>query len=432
MLTDFGIRARQAARALATQPRERKDRGLNLLAEALMANEAAILAANRVDVETALRAGLSPALVDRLTLDPARVEGIAADVQGVAALPDPVGETFESAILANGLRVHKRRVPLGVLGVIYESRPNVTIDVTALALKTGNAVILRGGSETVRSNRALVEVVHQALGSAGLPVDAVQFIDDPDRARVTELLHLDAYVDLIIPRGGNALHEFCRHNSSIPVITGGIGICHLFVDETADIQAACRVIHNAKTQRPTVCNALDTVLVHRARAAEFLPALVHMLSADGVSFRADPSVLPYLATIPGPQDDAAVDHHPPLPESVRLAGPQDFDTEWLSLVLGLKVVDSVAEAMEHIRLHSTGHSDGILTADKENARRFVEEIDSAAVYVNASTRFTDGSQLGLGAEVAISTQRLHARGPMGLRELTTYKWVIVGDYHVRG
>jgi glutamate-5-semialdehyde dehydrogenase len=430
MLTDLGRRARQAARALATQPTEAKNRGLNLLAEALIENKGAILAANQVDVEAALRAGLSPAQVDRLTLNPVRLEGIAADVQGVAALPDPVGETFESTTLANGLRVHKRRVPLGVLGVIYESRPNVTIDVTALALMTGNAVILRGGSETVGSNRALVEIVHQALGSAGLPVDAVQFIDDPDRALVTELLHLDAYVDLIIPRGGNALHEFCRHNSSIPVITGGIGICHLFVDETAELQAACRVIHNAKTQRPTVCNALDTVLVHRARAAEVLPGLVQRLSADGVSFRADPSAAAYL--VPGSQEAGAPDHPATLPEAVQLAGPQDFDTEWLSLVLGLKVVDDLPQAIEHIRLHSTGHSDGILTADEANARRFIEEVDSAAVYVNASTRFTDGSQLGLGAEVAISTQRLHARGPMGLRELTTYKWVVVGDYHVRG
>ncbi len=432
MLIEIGARARQAARMLATLSTEAKDHGLNILADALIAHQAVILAANQADVHAAQQADLSAALVDRLTLTPARLEGIAADVRGVASLPDPVGEVFESKTLANGLRAHKRRVPLGVLGVIYESRPNVTIDVAGLALKTGNAVILRGGSETLQSNRALVEVVHQALLAASLPVDAVQFIDDPDRSRVTELLHLDGYVDLIIPRGGNPLHEFCRHNSSIPVITGGIGICHLFVDETVDLNAACRVIHNAKTQRPTVCNALDTVLVHRSRAAEFLPALVRMLSADGVVFRAHPSAVPFLASTPGPRIAAAAGRDPALPESVSLAGPQDFDTEWLSLVLGLKVVDSLAEAMEHIHLHSTGHSDGILTSNEENARRFTEEIDSAAVYINASTRFTDGGQLGLGAEVAVSTQRLHARGPMGLRELTTYKWVVVGDYHVRG
>ena len=432
MLIEIGKRARQAARTLATLPTEAKDRCLILLAEALIARQAIILAANQADVQAAQLAGLSPALVDRLTLTPARLEGIAADVRGVASLPDPVGEVFESKTLANGLRAHKRRVPLGVLGVIYESRPNVTIDVAALALKTGNGVILRGGSETLRSNRALVEVVHEALLAAGLPVEAVQFIDDPDRARVTELLHLDAYVDLIIPRGGNSLHEFSRRNSSIPVITGGIGICHLFVDETVDLDAACRVIHNAKTQRPTVCNALDTVLVHRSRAAKLLPALVRMLSVDGVVFRADPSALPFLASTPDAQGAAKADRESTLPESVTLAGPQDFDTEWLSLVLGLKVVDSLGEAMEHIHRHGTGHSDGILTSNEANARRFTAEVDSAAVYVNASTRFTDGGQLGLGAEVAVSTQRLHARGPMGLRELTTYKWVVVGDYHVRG
>lgn len=431
MLTEIGRRARGAARTLALLSTEAKDRDLNLLADALIAHQAILLAANQADVHAAQQAGLSPGLIDRLTLTPARLEVMAADVRGVTSLPDPVGEEFESKTLANGLRAHKQRVPLGVLGVIYESRPNVTIDVACLALKTGNAVILRGGSETLKSNRALVEVVHQVLRAARLPVDAVQFIDDPDRARVTELLHLDAYVDLIIPRGGNSLHEFCRRNSTIPVITGGIGICHLFVDETVDLDAACRVIRNAKIQRPTVCNALDTVLVHRSRAAELLPALVSALSADGVKFRADSSAVPYLAGGASASNGAIAGADPTLPESVRLAGPQDFDTEWLSLVLGLKVVESLTEAIEHIHLHSTGHSDGILTSNDANARRFIQEVDSAAVYVNASTRFTDGSQLGLGAEVAVSTQRLHARGPMGLRELTTYKWVVIGDYHVR-
>ena len=293
----------------------------------------------------------------------------------------------------------------------------------ALALKTGNAVILRGGSESLRSNRALVAVVQQALGAVGLSEQAVQFVDDPDRARVLELLHLDAWVDLIIPRGGNALHEFCRKNSSIPVITGGIGICHLFVDESADLEASLRVVHNAKTQRPTVCNALDTILVHRACASLFLPAVVDRLAPSGVSFRADPSAIPFLA--------GTTSAGTGLPASVLQAGPDDFDTEWLSLVLGLKVVEGLDQAMEHIREHGTGHSDGILTADPMNARRFLAEVDSAAVYHNASTRFTDGGQFGLGAEIAISTQKLHARGPMGLRELTTYKWVIYGENHVR-
>jgi glutamate-5-semialdehyde dehydrogenase len=307
--------------------------------------------------------------------------------------------------------------------VIYEARPNVTLDVAGLALKTGNAVILRGGSETLRTNRELVGVIRRVLQDCDLPEDAVQFIDDPDRARVMELLQMYEYVDMLIPRGGASLHQFCRENSRIPVITGGIGICHLFVDESADLGAALKVLYNAKTQRPTVCNALDTALVHRSVAAKFLPQLVADLEPAGVTFRADESAVPFLL-----RDDLERG----LPASLSPARPGDFDTEWLSLVLGLKVVDGIDEAIEHITIHSTQHSDGILTRDEANARRFIAEVDSAAVYVNASTRFTDGSQLGLGAEVAISTQRLHARGPMALRELTTYKWVVQGDYTIRG
>jgi glutamate-5-semialdehyde dehydrogenase len=418
-LEAMGARAREAARRLSLARREQKDQALLALASRLLAQAEAILDANHQDVEAGAQAGLTPALLDRLTLNPARLEGIAADLRKVAGLPDPVGERFEQSVLPNGLRVHKQRVPLGVLGVIYEARPNVTIDVAGLALKTGNAAILRGGSETMRSNQALVEVIRQSLEASGLPADAVQWIDNPDRALVGELLRMDRYVDMIIPRGGQALHEFCRQNSRIPVITGGIGICHLFVDETADQPAARRVIHNAKTQRPSVCNALDTVLVHQALAAEFLPELVAELSQAGVVFRADPQAMQALSETANP------------PGAVQPAGPQDFDTEWLSLVLGLKVVSGLDEALEHIRRHSTGHSDGILTRDEANASLFIAGVDSAAVYVNASTRFTDGAELGLGAEVAISTQRLHARGPMALRELTTYKWVIQGDYTVR-
>ena len=418
-LDEMGARAKAAAQQLAQASREQKDAALLTLAGLLLAQSDSILDANHQDVEAGAQAGLTPALLDRLTLNPDRLEGMAADLRKVAGLPDPVGEIFESAVLPNGLRVHKQRVPLGVLGVIYEARPNVTIDVAGLALKTGNSAILRGGSETMQSNRALVEVIRQALDANGLPADAIQWIDDPDRALVGDLLQLDRYVDMIIPRGGAALHAFCRQNSSIPVITGGIGICHLYVDQTADQPAARRVIHNAKTQRPSVCNALDTVLVHQSVAAEFLPVLVAELGQAGVTFRA------------GPQAVQALGGGASLPDSVQPAGPQDFDVEWLSLVLGLKVVSGLEEAMEHIRQHSTGHSDGILTRDEANARRFVARVDSAAVYVNASTRFTDGAELGLGAEVAISTQRLHARGPMALRELTTYKWVIQGDYTVR-
>lgn len=416
-MIEIGKQARRAAHRLARVDSRQKQEVLSALAERILNDTSRILQANDQDVQAARQAGLSPALVDRLALNPARLQGIAADLRSVAGLPDPVGEVIESSTLPNGLRVRRQRVPVGVLGVIYEARPNVTLDVAGLAIKTGNAAILRGGSETIHSNRILVSIVQKVLAENGLPAQAIQFVDDPDRGLVLALLQLSDYVDMIIPRGGAGLHEFCRQNSRIPVITGGIGICHLFVDETADLEAALPVIRNAKIQRPSVCNALDTVLVHRKVAAQFLPGLVRQLEQDGVVFRAAESALACLS--------------PDMPVSVSPAGSQDFDTEWLSLVLGLKVVDGLDEALDHIAIHSTAHSDGILTGSREHAERFIAEVDSAAVYVNASTRFTDGAQLGLGAEVAVSTQKLHARGPMGLRELTTYKWVIEGDYHIR-
>lgn len=307
---------------------------------------------------------------------------------------------------------------MGVLGVIYEARPNVTIDIATLSLKTGNAVILRGGSETLRSNLALVAVIQAALAKVGLPAAAVQIIANPDRALVSELLRLDAYVDMLIPRGGASLHRLCREQSTIPVITGGIGICHLFVDASADLARSLDVIENAKVQRPSVCNALDTVLVHRSVAATFLPALAERLARNHVELRATPDALEIL------RDNAGG-------ATVVPAGPEDFDQEWLALILGVKIVDTLDEAIAHIQQHSTEHSDGILTNDWHNATRFVNAISSAAVFVNASTRFNDGGQFGLGAEVAVSTQKLHARGPMGLEALTTYKWVVYGDMHVR-
>ena len=417
MLEEMGKQARLAAHQLALASNEVKSAALLKLADRLTAESKTILAANNWDIVAARQNGLTPALVDRLMLNESRLAGIAADARSVAALPDPVGEVFDASLLPNGLRLHRQRVPLGVLGVIYEARPNVTIDIAGLALKSGNSVILRGGSETINSNRALVTIIRETLAESGLPVDAVQFIDDPDRARVAELLKLYDYVDMIIPRGGAALHRFCRENSLIPVITGGIGICHLFVDESADLEKCIPVIRNAKIQRPSVCNALDTVLVHQRVAKDFLPRLVARLAEDGVTFRADPLAWEIL--------------HPQNDRFVQPAGADDFDTEWLSLVLGLKVVAGLDEAIQHIALHSTAHSDGILTQDERNAQLFIAQVDSAAVYVNASTRFTDGGQFGLGAEVAVSTQRLHARGPMGLRELTTYKWVVQGDYHAR-
>ncbi|BBB47851.1 glutamate-5-semialdehyde dehydrogenase [Pelolinea submarina] len=409
--------AKQASRGLALLPAEQKNRALENLADWLVSHIDPITTANQQDVADGREAGLTDALIDRLTLTPARIEGMAADLRHVISLSDPVGEVFEEETLENGLSLRKQRIPLGVLAVIYESRPNVTVDVAALALKSGNAVILRGGSETIRSNRVLVGGIHQALEAAGISPDVVQFIDDPDRALVNQLLKMHDFVDMLIPRGGVGLHRFCRENSSIPVITGGIGICHLFVDESANLEKSLPLIRNAKIQRPTVCNSLDTVLVHRKLAADFIPRLVDYLKKDGVTFRVDADFLK--------DSNLAND------DSVQAARPDDFDTEWLSLVLGIKVVDGLEAALVHIAAHSTGHSDGILTENAEHAARFTNEVDSAAVYVNASTRFTDGSQFGLGAEVAISTQRLHARGPMALRELTTYKWVAQGDYLVR-
>ncbi len=416
-LNQIGQRAKAAARILARATTEQKNAALYAIADGLDANAERILAANRQDLEEGRANGLTDALLDRLSLQN-RLAGIAKDVRQVARLPDPVGETFDETVRPNGLRVSKRRTPLGVLGIIYEARPNVTVDVAALALKTSNAAILRGGSETLRSNTALVSVIREALASCGLPADSIQFIESTDRRYVGELLRLHQYVDMIIPRGGQSLHQFCRENSTIPVITGGIGICHLFVDQSADLDAAIEVIHNAKTQRPGVCNALDTLLVHEAVAAGFIPRVIERLGASGVTFRLDPRAW---AVTPNPSGDTRL----------APAGPDDFDTEWLSLILGIKVVSGLDEAIEHIYRHSTAHSDGILTHDEANAARFVDEIDSAAVFVNASTRFNDGGEFGLGAEIAVSTQKLHARGPMGLRELTTYKWVVYGENHVR-
>ena len=414
-LIPMGRRAKEAARSLASAATETKNAFLHHLADGLIAHQDAILAANQEDIAEGRGNGLAENLIDRMTITEARLRGFAADTRNVALLPDPIGREFDSRRLPNGLRVSRRRTPLGVIGLIYEARPNVTVDIAALCIKTGNAVIMRGGKEIRRSNMAILEVIHEALTEVGLPADAVQYIENPDRALVGHLLKLHDYVDMIIPRGGAGLHQFCRENSTIPVITGGIGVCHLYVDETADLDKALPIIHNAKTQRPSVCNSLDTLLVHDAIAADFLPQVVEHLAKDGVTFRADEAAMDVL------------DGHP----AVQPAGPADFDTEWLSLILGLRVVPDLDAAIEHIREHSTGHSDGILTEHWGHAQRFLDEVDSSAVFVNASTRFNDGGQFGLGAEVAISTQKLHARGPMGLEELTTYKWIVLGDGHVR-
>ncbi len=416
-LIELGQRARAAATQLAKASTEQKNGALMAMAEALERHTPAILEANALDVSDARANGVDEIWIrDRMDMV-RRMTGMIADVRKVAELPDPVGREIESRTLENGLRVTRRRTPLGVLGVIYESRPNVTVDVVTLAVKSSNAVILRGGKEVMRTNMALVGLLRQALTDCGLPADAVQYIESTERQYVNEMLKLHQYIDMIIPRGGNDLHRLCRENSTIPVITGGIGICHLFVDESADAEASLKVIHNAKTQRPAVCNSVETVLVHQQVAAVFLPKLVDAVGKEGVIFKADPRAMQLL------------DGYSP---AVEAAGPQDFDTEWYALILSVKVVDGLDEAIAHIQQHSTQHSDGILTHDVDHANRFLDEIDSAAVYWNASTRFTDGSALGLGAEIAVSTQKLHARGPMALEELTTYKWVIVGDYHIRG
>ncbi|HQZ22883.1 MAG TPA: glutamate-5-semialdehyde dehydrogenase [Thermoflexales bacterium] len=410
----LGAQTRAAGKLLARAGTAPKNAVLLSLADGIEASQGAILQANAGDVRLAAAAGKTEAYIDRLTLNPKRLKDIANDVRSVAALPDPIGEQFDHTTLPNGLRLHKRRVPLGVLGVIYESRPNVTTDISALAIKSGNACMLRGGSDTLATNRALLACAHAALQAHGLPAEAVAFIDDPDRARILELLKLNDFVDLIIPRGGAQLHQMCRDNSTIPVITGGMGINHIFVDETANQQKSIEVIHNAKTQKPSACNSLGTLLVHRAIAAQFLPAVAARL-AD-VTLHCDDRALELLR--------GAANAVP--------AQMGDWDVEWLALIAGVKVVDSLDEALAFIQAHSLGHSDAILSESAENIARFLNVVDSSAVFVNASPRFNDGSQFGLGAEVAISTQRVHARGPMGLRELTIYKWVGEGSYAVRG
>ncbi|KAA9002440.1 glutamate-5-semialdehyde dehydrogenase [Affinibrenneria salicis] len=412
MLEQMGKAAKQASWQLAALSSAQKNHALQAIADLLEAESADILAANALDLTQAREAGMSDALLDRLQLTPERLTAIAGDVRQVCRLTDPVGEVIDGRTLDSGLQLARRRVPLGVVGVIYEARPNVTVDVASLCLKTGNAVILRGGKETCRTNAATVKVIQQALARCGLPAAAVQAIESPDRALVNQLLKLDRYVDMLIPRGGAGLHKLCREQSTIPVITGGIGVCHIFADDSIDFDKALNVIENAKTQRPSTCNTVETLLVHQAIAAEFLPALSQRMQQKGVTLHASPQALPYLQA--GPANVVPVQ-------------AADYDDEWLSLDLNVVLVDDLAAAVEHIRRHGTQHSDAILTRSLSNADRFVREVDSSAVYVNASTRFTDGGQFGLGAEVAVSTQKLHARGPMGLEALTTYKWVGYGD-----
>ncbi|MGY4677298.1 glutamate-5-semialdehyde dehydrogenase [Pasteurella sp. P03HT] len=415
-LEKMGKQAKHAAFVLSQLSQQQKNNALQAIADQLEIQADAILAANQKDITAAKQQGLSEAILDRLLLTKARLISIANDVRHVMTLPDPVGKMIDGGVLDSGLKIERIRVPIGVIGTIYEARPNVTIDVATLCLKTGNAVILRGGKETQHSNKILVEVIQQALAQSGLPQYAVQAITDPDRALVMALLKLDRYVDMIIPRGGASLHELCKQHSTIPVIVGGIGVCHLFVEESADLDKALPLIDNAKTQRPSTCNTLETLLVQRTIAAHFLPKLAAQLHSKPVKFHADPTALSLLQAV-----HANVE---PLQES-------QLRQEWLTYDLNVVIVEDLAEAVEHIREYGSQHSDGILTRSQQLAQQFVKQVDSAAVYINASTRFTDGGQFGLGAEVAVSTQKLHARGPMGLEALTTYKWVCTGDYTSR-
>ena len=410
-VSQIAQQAKQASVALALFGQTAKNQALLTIADSLESRAAEILQANKKDIEFAKSQGISAAIIDRLLLSESRLKAIADDVRNVASLPDPVGQVIDGGVLASGLKIERQRVPLGVILTIYEARPNVTIDVASLCLKTGNAVILRGGKETKFTNAVLVEVVQNALEKAGLPKLAVQAITDPDRALLLELLKLDRYIDMVIPRGGAGLHQFCKENSTIPVIVGGIGVCHLFVEKTADQEKALDVIVNAKTQRPSTCNTLETLLVDRAIAAEFLPKLVAKMKEVGVTLHCDAL--------------QKADGIEPLDQD-------KLRQEWLSLDLSVVLVDGLDAAVAHIREYGSQHSESILTSDYKLARQFVTQVDAATVYINASTRFTDGAQFGLGAEVAVSTQKLHARGPMGLEALTTYKWVCEGDYLVRG
>ncbi|EJI2332493.1 glutamate-5-semialdehyde dehydrogenase, partial [Vibrio cholerae] len=389
-LTVLGKAAKAASFQLATASTAQKNQALAIMAEQLEAQSASILAANAKDIALGREAGLSDAMLDRLLLNESRLQAIANDVRNVIKLNDPVGSEIDSRVLENGMSLARRRVPLGVVGVIYEARPNVTIDIAALCLKTGNAAILRGGKETFFSNMELVKVIQSALDKAGLPAASVQYIEKPDRELVTQLLKMDDYVDMIIPRGGAGLHKMCKENSTVPVIIGGFGISHIFVDESADLDKSVAVIENAKVQRPSACNALDTLLVHQAIAKPLLDKLIAKLNGK-VAFVAEPKAKALM--------NAAAE--------LRDAQAGDFDTEWLSYTLGVKVVQDVQEAIEHMREHNASHSDAIMTNDLYNAELFVNTAGSAAVYVNASTRFTDGAQFGLGAEVAVSTQKLH-------------------------
>lgn len=405
--------AKKAAAELAVTSTAVKNRALLAMAQALRDRQAAILQANAEDMRQAAAKGMKASMLDRLKLTEQRIAGMAEGLEQVAGLPDPVGSVVGGSRLANGMTVTKVRVPLGVIGIIYEARPNVTADAAGLCLKSGNAVILKGGSEAMQSNKIIAAVLAEAAEKAGIPAGAVQFIDTSDRQAVTDLIHMNGLVDVVIPRGGAGLIKAVVMNATVPVIETGAGVCHTFVDASADVQMAMDIAYNAKVQRPSVCNAMETLLVHKDIAGKFLPPMLEKYFAAGVEIRGDERVQAFSS-------------------QVLAATEEDWSTEYGDLRLSVKVVDSLEEAMEHIAVYSTGHSECIVTSDYANARKFQLRVDAAAVYVNASTRFTDGFEFGFGAEIGISTQKLHARGPMALPELTSTKYLIDGSGQVRG
>ncbi|HEX79217.1 MAG TPA: glutamate-5-semialdehyde dehydrogenase [Dehalococcoidia bacterium] len=409
--------AKAVSKRMSYLSTEIKNKALCNIADDLSAKKDDILAANKLDYEAAKNSGMSDAMLDRLLLTSERLQAMAQDVFTVAALPDPVGEVLEMRTLPNGLMIGKKKVPLGVIGAIYESRPNVTIDISSLCLKSGNALILRGGKESIHSNIALARLVQQAITRAGVPDGAVQLIENTDRSLVTQLLKMGDYIDMVVPRGGAGLIRSVRENAVMPVVAGGIGVCHTYIDKSADINKAVAIAYNAKVQRPTVCNALDTLLVHADIAKDYLPKVAGELAKAGVEMHCDKASLSIL------KGNSKLE---PVP-----ATDEDWGKEFLALVIAIKVVSSLDEAIEHVQSYSSGHSEAIVTEDYTAAMRFLNEVDAACVYANASTRFTDGSQFGLGAELGISTQKMHARGPIGLKELTSYKWLIFGSGQVR-
>ena len=415
-MEEMGKKAKIASKKLLVLDSETKNRALFKIAEELMIKKEEIKEANRTDLENGKKSGLSFALLDRLELTDSRIEGMAQSLREMAAFTDPIGEIVSGWRHKNGISIEKKRVPLGVIGMIYESRPNVTIDSAGLAIKSSNAVILRGSANALNSNIFLNKLFNEMGTKAGLPENSVQLIESTDRELVKEMITLDGYIDVLIPRGGKGLKKFIIENATIPVIETGAGVCHVFVDESAGVDMAMEIIENAKTQRPSACNSIETVLIHRNVAEKILPALTDMLIKDKVELRYSSEALEII----GNRSD------------VKLASEEDFGAEYLDMIMSLKLVDDVEEAIEYINTHSTQHSDSIITENIENAERFLNEVDSAAVYLNASTRFSDGGEFGFGGEIGISTQKLHARGPMGIRELTTTKYVVRGNGQIRG